>query len=171
MTSCGYYYTDYDYHITRDYVEEFLLFYICDGRLSIRMGDKTIVATEGQVCFFNCHLTHEYYTIGHTEFVWIHINGSNIQQLYDHVLDLYGAHVFHSTVAPQIKKDIFGFVYVCRNDQMMPDLEASHRIYRMILTLLSGITNAQTGTPLSARFFQNSKKHEKSLDSIESRLS
>lgn len=38
MTSCGYYYTDYDYHITRDYVEEFLLFYICDGRLSIRMG-------------------------------------------------------------------------------------------------------------------------------------
>ena len=66
MTSCGYYYTDYDYHITRDYVEEFLLFYICDGRLSIRMGDKTIVATEGQVCFLNCHLTHEYYTIGHT---------------------------------------------------------------------------------------------------------
>ena len=116
MTSCGYYYTDYDYHITRDYVEEFLLFYICDGRLSIRMGDKTIVATEGQVCFLNCHLTHEYYTIGHTEFVWIHINGSNIQQLYDHVLDLYGAHVFHSTVAPQIKKDIFDFVYVCRND-------------------------------------------------------
>lgn len=40
MTSCGYYYTDYDYHITRDYVEEFLLFYICDGRLSIRMGIK-----------------------------------------------------------------------------------------------------------------------------------
>ena len=74
-------------------------------------------------------------------------------------------------VAPQIKKDIFDFVYVCRNDQMMPDLEASHRIYRMILTLLSGITNAQTGTPLSARFFQNSEKHEKSLDSIESRLS
>lgn len=134
-------------------------------------GVKTIVATEGQVCFLNCHLTHEYYTIGHTEFVWIHINGSNIQQLYDHVLDLYGAHVFHSTVAPQIKKDIFDFVYVCRNDQMMPDLEASHRIYRMILTLLSGITNAQTGTPLSARFFQNSEKHEKSLDSIESRLS
>lgn len=55
--------------------------------------------------------------------------------------------------APQIKKDIFDFVYVCRNDQMMPDLEASHRIYRMILTLLSGITNTQTGTPLSARFF------------------
>ena len=33
----------------------------------------------------------------------------------------------------------------------------------MILTLLSGITNAQTGTPLSAHFFQNSEKHEKAL--------
>lgn len=160
MTSCGYYYTDYDYHITRDYVEEFLLFYICDGRLSIRMGDKTIVATEGQICFLNCHLPHEYYTIGHTEFVWIHINGSNIQQLYDHVLDLYGAHVFHSTVAPQIKKDIFDFVYVCRNDQMMPDLEASHRIYRMILTLLSGIPQRKSILASS------SKKSHRITDSV-----
>lgn len=122
-------------------------------------GDKTIVATEGQVCFLNCHLTHEYYTIGHTEFVWIHINGSNIQQLYDHVLDLYGAHVFYSTVAPQIKKDIFDFVYVCRNDQMMPDLEASHRIYRMILTLLSGI-------PQRKSILTSSKKSHRITDSV-----
>lgn len=147
LTSCGYYYTNYEYHITREYAEDFLLFYICDGRLSIRMGDKTMVATEGQVCFLNCHVPHEYYTIGHTEFVWIHINGSNIQQLYDHVLDVYGTHVFSSTVAPQIKKDIFDFIYVYRNDQIMPDLEASYRIYHMVLTLLSGIPQRRSSSP------------------------
>ena len=33
----------------------------------------------------------------------------------------------------------------------------------MILTLLSGITNAQTGTPLSARFFKILKSTKKAL--------
>ena len=55
MTSCGYYYTDFDYRIEREDYHNYLVFYICDGRLSVTSGDKTMVAGAGQVGMLNCH--------------------------------------------------------------------------------------------------------------------
>ena len=69
--------TNYDYRIEREDYHNYMLFYICDGRLSLRSGSQTMVASAGQVGFLNCHEPHEYHTIGNTEFVWLHLDGSN----------------------------------------------------------------------------------------------
>lgn len=147
MTCCGYYYTDYGYHITRDYVQEYLIIYICNGRLSIRCGSNTAIASEGQVCLLNCHKSHEYYTIGHTEFVWMHFYGSNTEELHDQIIALYGSHVFNTTAAPKIKDTIYSYLYDFRNEQIPPDLASSLRIYSMLLALLGGTPKKKTTTP------------------------
>ena len=82
MSTCGYYYTNYDYRIEREDYHNYMLFYICDGRLSLRSGSQTMVASAGQVGFLNCHEPHEYHTIGNTEFVWLHLDGSNTDDFY-----------------------------------------------------------------------------------------
>ena len=43
------------YRIEREDYHNYMLFYICDGRLSLRSGSQTMVASAGQVGFLNCH--------------------------------------------------------------------------------------------------------------------
>ena len=118
MTSCGAYYTDYDYRIEREDYGNFLLFYICAGRLSVRSGETTLVAGPGQVGFLNCHLPHEYHTIGATEFVWLHMDGVNTAQIHEYVCQRYGGFVFDIPCAETIKEQIYEMVYACRNHQL-----------------------------------------------------
>ena len=94
MTSCGYYYTDFDYRIEREDYHNYLVFYICDGRLSVTSGDKTMVAGAGQVGMLNCHKPHEYHTIGNAEFVWLHLDGANTDQFYDQIVQQKKGFVF-----------------------------------------------------------------------------
>lgn len=145
-TSCGYYYTDYDYHIKRDYREDHLLFYIFKGRLSIRCGDETEVASDGQVCLLNCHKPHEYYTIGHAEFIWMHINGPQADVLLHEIYDLYGSHVFYTSGAEQIKDGIYSYIYANRNKQIVSDFQTSQSIYGILLALLAGTPKRKNNT-------------------------
>lgn len=94
MSTCGYYYTNYDYHIKREDYHNYMLFYICDGRLSVTSKQQTHVASAGQVGFLNCHEPHEYHTIGNTEFVWLHLDGSNTADFYQQAVRQHDAFVF-----------------------------------------------------------------------------
>ena len=86
MTSCGYYYTDYDYRIEREDYHNYMVFYICDGRLSLTSGGRTMVASAGQAGMLNCHKPHEYHAIGNAEFVWLHLDGVNTGQFYEQIV-------------------------------------------------------------------------------------
>ena len=107
MSTCGYYYTNYDYRIEREDYHNYMLFYICDGRLSLRSGSQTMVASAGQVGFLNCHEPHEYHTIGNTEFVWLHLDGSNTADFYQQAVQMHGGFVLDTPYAEQIKKGIY----------------------------------------------------------------
>ena len=133
MSTCGYYYTNYDYRIEREDYHNYMLFYICDGRLSLRSGSQTMVASAGQVGFLNCHEPHEYHTIGNTEFVWLHLDGSNTADFYQQAVQMHGGFVFDTPYAEQIKNGIYEIVFAFRNDQTLSEVRLSQKLYTLLV--------------------------------------
>ena len=133
MSTCGYYYTNYDYRIEREDYHNYMLFYICDGRLSLRSGSQTMVASAGQVGFLNCHEPHEYHTIGNTEFVWLHLDGSNTADFYQQAVQMHGGFVFDTPYAEQIKNGIYEIVFAFRNEQTLSEVRLSQKPYTLLV--------------------------------------
>ena len=133
MSTCGYYYTNYDYRIEREDYHNYMLFYICDGRLSLRSGSQTMVASAGQVGFLNCHEPHEYHTIGNTEFVWLHLDGSNTADFYEQAVQMHGGFVFDTPYAEQIKNGIYEIVFAFRNEQVLSEVRLSQKLYTLLV--------------------------------------
>lgn len=138
LESCGHYYTDHNYHIRREDIGNCLLFYICSGQLSIRSQDATMIAKAGQVAFLNCHLPHEYYTLGGAEFIWLHLDGGNIQQIWEDVCREHGGFVFDTPCADEIKKRIFEIICACRNEQLPHEVRLSEKLYALLIACLVG---------------------------------
>ena len=136
MSTCGYYYTNYDYRIEREDYHNYMLFYICDGRLSLRSGSQTMVASAGQVGFLNCHEPHEYHTIGNTEFVWLHLDGSNTADFYEQAVQMHGGFVFDTPYAEQIKNGIYEIVFAFRNDQTLSEVRLSQKLYTLLTAMV-----------------------------------
>ena len=136
MSTCGYYYTNYDYRIEREDYHNYMLFYICDGRLSLRSGSQTMVASAGQVGFLNCHEPHEYHTIGNTEFVWLHLDGSNTADFYQQAVQMHGGFVFDTPYAEQIKNGIYEIVFAFRNDQTLSEVRLSQKLYTLLTAMV-----------------------------------
>ena len=132
MSTCGYYYTNYDYRIKRENYNSYMLFYICDGRLSLTSGGQTVVASAGQVGFLNCHEPHEYHTIGNTEFVWLHLDGSNTDDFYRQAVQMHGGFVFDTPYAEQIKDGIYEIVFSFRNEQPFSEVRLSQKLYGLL---------------------------------------
>ena len=177
MTSCGYYYTDFDYRIQREDYGNFLLLYICSGRLSVRSENTTIVAKAGQVGFLNCHLPHEYHTIGNTEFVWLHMDGVNITQIYEQISKRYGGFVFDLPCAKSIKEQIYKIVYACRNNQLPNEFRLSEKLYALLISFLDGapeesLTRANDDERIAAaiQFIEGNYESDISLEDAAQRV-
>ena len=138
MTSCGYYYTDYDYRIERQDYFSYLVCYISEGRLSVTSGGRTMVAVPGQIVFLNCHEPHEYHTIGNSEFVWIHLDGVNTGDFFKQVEQQQEGFVFDTPCANEIKDRIYEIVFACRNDQLPGETRLSHKLNGILTALLDG---------------------------------
>ena len=136
MSTCGYYYTNYDYRIEREDYHNYMLFYICDGRLSLRSGSQTMVASAGQVGFLNFHEPHEYHTIGNTEFVWLHLDGSNTADFYQQAVQMHGGFVFDTPYAEQIKNGIYEIVFAFRNEQTLSEVRLSQKLYTLLTAMV-----------------------------------
>lgn len=137
MPSCGYYYTNYDYRIERQDYHSYMLFYICEGRLSVTNEGQTAVAEAGQAGFLNCHEPHEYHTIGNTEFVWLHLDGAETAGFYRAVLERNdGFLLAPGSAAERVREGIYRIVYACRNEQTPGEPVLSGLIYDILLGLL-----------------------------------
>lgn len=136
LTSCGSFFTDYDYRIEREDYHNYMIFFIRNGRLSVTNEGKTQVAETGQFGFMNCHVPHEYHTIGNTEFFWLHLDGANTPDFYRYVLNLYGGFVFSLPRADAISEMMLQIIYLYRNDQAPSEARLSQMLYTLLITLI-----------------------------------
>lgn len=136
MSTCGYYYTNFDYRIEREDYHNYMLFYICAGRLSVTSGHQTHVASAGQLGFLNCHEPHEYHTIGSAEFVWLHLDGSNTSDFYQQVIRQHGSFVFDLACAEEIKNGLYEIIFSYRNQLVPSETKMSYMIYGLLTALV-----------------------------------
>ncbi len=162
MTSCGYYYTDKDYQIDRSRYPDarYLLIYIRSGQLSVTVDNRTMTARRGNLVLLDCSLPHKYHTLDHTEFVWIHLEGSNSPQLFQQVCSLYSTPVFDSSSASEVHHLMLDILYAWRNNQFISEAQLSLRLYSIWITLITGNAvqsyadtgNAQTATEAAIQY-------------------
>lgn len=150
MTSCGYYYTNYDYHIQRENYHSYMIAYIIDGRLSVKSQQRTMVASSGQVIFLNCYIPHEYHTIGNTEFIWLHLDGVNVADIQHQVMQQQGGFVFDTPCAKEIEKRIYEIISACRNEQLPNETHLSLQLYGILTTVLDSSSKQAETTQTSS---------------------
>ena len=134
LVSCGHYYTNQEYRICRGDIGSCVIFYICSGQLTVRCQDATQTAKPGQVVFLNCHLPHEYY--GSAEFIWLHLDGVNTQQIWEGVCREHGGFVFETPRADEIRRRIYEVIYACRNEQLPHEMILSEKLYALLIASL-----------------------------------
>ncbi|MBO6133888.1 MAG: helix-turn-helix transcriptional regulator [Lachnospiraceae bacterium] len=134
--SCGHYFTAEGYKIEREDYGNYLLLYLIKGKMSMRSEERVEVVKPGQVCFLDCHLPHEYHAVGHAEFVWVHINGSNVGAFYKKVREEKKSFVFSVRDPESTRKQMLEFVYVYRNGQFTNEWKQSLKVYRLLISFL-----------------------------------
>lgn len=144
LTACGYYYTNADYLIQRETYQSYLIIYLCDGQMSVSTGGKRQLIKAGQICFLDCYDPHEYRSMGHAEFIWAHVAGSNISAFHKRVIQNYGSYVFSASQHEEIRKQLFAFTYAVRNNQEVSEWKHSDQIYHLLILMLdqAGKTDA-----------------------------
>lgn len=150
VTSCGRFFTEYDYRIEREDYHNYMVFYILNGRLSVTCEGRTMVAEKGKVGFMNCHQPHEYHTIGNTEFLWLHLDGGNTAKFFRHVVDLHGGFVFSHPGAEEIREMLSQFVCSYQTGQFLSEAQKSQRLYTLLMRLLDGSSSEENGSATSA---------------------
>lgn len=138
ITSCGRIIAECGYRISRENYSDYMIFYIIDGRLSVTSNGHTMVADKGKVGFLNCHLPHEYYAIGHTEFLWAHLGGDITGKFYDNLIRLYGGFVFSHPGADEVQEMLSQMIDSYRSGQRLRETEHSRQIYDLLTHLLDG---------------------------------
>ena len=64
------------------------------GAMHIEADGTTFTAEAGQLAITDCRRPHRYYTSGYTERIWIHIDGSNMDDFCQQILAFRGHRAF-----------------------------------------------------------------------------
>ena len=140
LITCGHFYVDQTYRVSRQSYPGFLLYYICGGSLTIRYQGTTIIAKAGQVVFMDLSLPHEYYPSECAEFFYLNPDGVNTRQIWETVCREQGSFVFDSPCADRIRSQMSEIIQACRNDQLPNEVRLSEKIYAVMASFLAGCT-------------------------------
>lgn len=90
VTKFGHFYCTRSYCVQRDFLDSFLLIYICHGTLIVETKNQRTEAQENQVVLLDCQYAHKYYCNTDTEFIWFHFDGSSSQSYVNYLYDKTG---------------------------------------------------------------------------------
>lgn len=83
----GHFYCDRQYHVEREFLDQYLLIYVCSGELIVEMNGKKSTAQTDQVVLLDCRFPHKYYCTGTSDFLWFHFNGNSSKFYWDHLYE------------------------------------------------------------------------------------
>lgn len=98
----GHFYCNENYRISRDYLDLYLLIYVCKGTLNVEIGGKEYEVAENQVMLLDCHEAHKYWCRKSVDFMWFHFNGNSSRAYTQYLTEQKGIH-FGGPVAAGLK--------------------------------------------------------------------
>lgn len=151
VTRCGHYYLNEEYDF-RDSCEvgrmeshrTYLLDYVQRGAMHIEADGTTFTAEAGQLAITDCRRPHRYYTSGYTERIWIHIDGSNMDDFCQQILAFRGHRAFTPFPGSHTERTMTDLITAVKNNTVHSEADISQKIYRLLCGLLFPPMNQET---------------------------
>jgi len=122
------------YHISREFVDLFLLIYVCEGAMEVETRGKIRQVSQGEIALVDCRYPHRYRALGHTDFLWFHFRGSGSAEYAELLLGRSGC-VFAGEHIPKLRRQ-FDSILSCAQQHVPNEHMISMNIH-IILTHLA----------------------------------
>lgn len=133
---CGHFRCISGYDVQRTDYNNFLLMYVAQGQCFVEAEGREYVAKAGDLIILNCHKPHRYYTNDYLDIVWLHFDGHDAENFYNHIVRAVGL-VCSIGEESEIVAMIREVLILYRNNKRMSETEASWKIYRLLCHLLT----------------------------------
>lgn len=144
VTRIGHYYCDssYDFRHSCDLAKldshkNYFLVYMRQGTLFFEADGSEFSADRGQVVLIDCRKPHRYYAKDYVELLWLHFDGANAADFYEHILSFKnGRHLFTLPPENRIERNMTEIITTLRNGESLTEAEHSMKIYNILCGLL-----------------------------------
>lgn len=153
VTACGRSYTDEGCRDILEDGENYLLFYVLEGGISVTCDGRTMTADKGKTGFIHMRELEEYRAEGKAELLWMHLNGGSIDSVYQYIMELYDGFVFGHRQVREFRYMFKQLLSACLSESSASETERSRQIYDMLMHLLEGaVTLSKGGQPLDVTY-------------------
>lgn len=139
--SAGHFYCNRDYRVERENFDSILITHIIRGSFSFLVNGQEMTVKAGETAVIDCFHPHIYYTDDSFEAYWLHINGSNTEEIFNELTNRFGNAVKYDNIIETQIKDIYNSI---KNNQNIGDSRMSLKIYQLITSLFSTNENSKT---------------------------
>ncbi len=130
----GHFYCDNNYHLIRENYDSFLILYVADGTFTFIDNGLPLTAEKGDTVILDCYKAHEYYTNDYLESYWIHVSGSNSQDMYKEIVES-NSNIIKAKEGCRTKERL------CRIfkglEQSVDEANLSLEVYKLLLELVN----------------------------------
>ena len=141
LTWCGHYYSDTRFMISRDQFKDLLITYIQKGSFHLIYKNKTYIAKPGDIILLDYQYPHTYQTGPNTEFLFIHFNGSNSEEMCESLLEQNDSVIFNCEFNDNIFRILHGIFLLCLNNNTPSESERALSIYSILNYLQQAMEN------------------------------
>ena len=85
MDGCGHIQSGPEYEVIREDYNDYLIMHVVSGLLHVVNEGLPYAVGPDQTVLLNCHRPHRYATPGKTEFYYVHFDGCNTDEIYNHL--------------------------------------------------------------------------------------
>lgn len=143
----GHFYCDSHYKIDRQFVDLYLLVYVCDGELNVNSRGQHIIAKRDQIVLFDCRHPHIYSCPSHANLLWFHFDGNSSQHYVNKLYQQHGI-LFDGEHIHRLKK-YFELILSCSRQIIVNEHQISVYIHSVLSGLAtSGLNTVQTVSAL-----------------------
>ena len=83
----GHYFCIEPYRVSRNQYDSFLILYTKKGRGTVSVNGVKKELLPGDVCVLDCYRPHEYWAKNQWEILWMHYDGGNAREYFEHLTD------------------------------------------------------------------------------------
>ena len=132
-----------DFYITRYNYQSFLLLYTFQGRGKLLYRNKEYILKPNSIALINCMEKHTYFPTSENEwsFCFIHFNGNQCPQLYEHIYEMGEGCLFNAN--NKIEKNIKDCIQNCRQKNISNEVVISKLLSNILHELLLNMQKAE----------------------------
>lgn len=154
---------DRRYSIDREYLDLFLLFYVCEGSLRIETHDTVWTVEGNHVALLDCRYPHRYSCPDYADFFWIHFNGCSSAEYGKLLYDQFGVQFSGNHILSQ--RERFERIIECARSPFPDEHFISASIHQILSHLAAGDVQAvSAGGILRPAIDYISKHYDSTID-------